>query len=96
MASQSKYDFASRNLFYLFQDEKELLLGSLIFYQTGIQTTVNSNKIKFEPHGDLVDEVCSYCDANMLDKQDPFGQIENGGRIQAVYSNKQDDEKRTE
>lgn len=43
-----------------------------------------------------MDEVCSYCDANMLDKQDPFGQIENGGRIQAVYSNKQDDEKRTE
>lgn len=43
-----------------------------------------------------MDEVWSYCDANMLDKQDPFGQIENGGRIQAVYSNKQDDEKRTE
>ena len=44
------------------------------------------------------------CDANMLDKQDPFGQIENGGRIKAAYSNipieswraEQGTEKRTE
>ena len=27
------------------------------------------------------------CDANMLDKQDPFGRIENGVRIKAAYSN---------
>ena len=76
----------------------DLLLGCPTLYQnkhleTGVQTAVNSNKIKFEPYDDLVNEACSHCNANMLDKQDPFGQIENG---EALYSNDQDDEKRTE
>ena len=87
--------------FYLFRDEMDLFLGCPTLYQnkhleTGVQTAVNSNKIKFEPYGDLVNEAYSHCNANMLDKQDPFGQIENGKRGEAMYSNDQDDEKRTE
>ena len=49
-------------LFYPFRDEKELLSGFPPLYQNklqeqGVQDVVNTNKIKFEPYGDLVDKV---------------------------------------
>ena len=48
-------------LFYPFRDEKELLSSFPPLYrnklqQQGIQNIVNMNKIKFEPHGDLIDQ----------------------------------------
>ena len=53
----------------LYQDE---------LLEPSVQTIVSSNKIKFEPHEDLVDEASSRYNANnMLDNQDPFGQIKN-------------------
>ena len=53
---------------------------------------VAGNKIKFEPYGDLVHEAYSRYNANMLNSQDPFGQIENDEIGEAVCSNDQDDE----
>ena len=64
-------------LFYPFWDEKDLLSGCLPLYQNkllepGVQTVANSNKIKFEPFGNLVDDSYSRYNANMLDNQDPL------------------------
>ena len=64
-------------LFYQFWDEKDLLSGCLSLYQNkllepGVQTVANSNKIKFEPFGNLVDDSYSRYNANMLDNQDPL------------------------
>ena len=64
-------------LFYPFWDEKDLLSGCLSLYQNkllepGVQTVANSNKIKFEPFGNLVDDSYSRYNANMLDNQDPL------------------------
>ena len=59
----SSKEFAHRVLllFYPFRDEKELLSGFPPLYQNklqqqGVQDVVNTNKIKFEPYGDLVDQ----------------------------------------
>ena len=48
-------------LFHLFRDEKELLSSFPPMHQNklqeeeeGVQNVVNINKVKFEPHGDLV------------------------------------------
>ena len=64
-------------LFYPFWDEKDLLSGCLSLHQNkllepGVQTVANSNKIKFEPFGNLVDDSYSRYNANMLDNQDPL------------------------
>ena len=56
------------------------------------KTVANDNKIKFEPYSDLVDETCSCYNANILDNQDPFGQVENDETGEAVYCYDQDDE----
>ena len=50
-------------LFYLFREERELLSDFPPLYQNklqeqGVQDAFNIHKIKFEPHGDLVD--CAY------------------------------------
>ena len=59
--------------------------------EPGVQTVANSNKIKSEPFGNLVDDSYSRYNANMLDNQDPFGlTFDETGK--AVYSNDQDDE----
>ena len=55
--------------------------------EPGVKMVVNNSKIKFEPCSDLVDEACSCYNANMLDNQDPFSQIENDETGEAVYSN---------
>ena len=83
--------------FYPFREKKELSewtpLNQNKLLEPGFQTVLNSNKIKFEPYGDLADEAYSRCNVNILDNQDPFGQTENDETGQAVYSNDQDDEK---
>ena len=78
-------------LFYPFRDEKEFLSGCPPMYQNkrlepGVQTVINNNRIKFEPY---VDEAYSRYDANMLENQNPFGQIENDETREAVYFNDQ-------
>ena len=50
---------------YSVKDEKELLSGYPLLYQTklikpGAQTVLNSNGIIFEPYGDIVDEAYSH------------------------------------
>ena len=79
-------------LFHPSRDEKELLsecppLYLNILLEPGVKMAVNNNKIKFEPCSDLVDEAYSCYNANMLDNQDPFIQIENDETGEAVYSN---------
>ena len=73
-------------MFYVLRDEKE------ISKQHSSTWCSNCAKQKFEPHGDLVDEAYSRCNANTLDNQVPFGQIEYDDTREAVYSNNQDEE----
>ena len=63
-------------LFYPFRDEKELLSGFPPLYQNklqeqGVQDVVNTNKIKFEPYGDLVDQAYSKFNETLINNQDP-------------------------
>ena len=59
---QIKFSHHVLLLFHLFRDEKELLSSFSPMYQNklqeeeeeGVQNVVNINKVKFEPHGDLV------------------------------------------
>ena len=60
--------------------------------EPGVQTVVNSNKIKFEPYGDLADEAYSCYNGNMLDNPDYFGQIENNEIGEAMYFSDQGEE----
>ena len=43
----------------------------------GVQDVVSINKIKIEPHGDLVDETFSQFNKNLIKNQDPQSEIEN-------------------
>ena len=45
--------------------------------EQGVQDVVNRNKIKFEPYGDLVDQVFSQFNENSINNQDPHSQTEN-------------------
>ena len=84
-------------LFFPFRDAKQLLSGCLPLYQNklqeqGVQDVVNSNKIKFEPYGDLVDQVFSQFNENSINNQDPHSQIENYETPEAEYPNENDSE----
>ena len=51
-------------LFFQFADRKQLLSGCPLLYQKqlqeqGVRDVSNRSKIKFEPHGDLVDQTFS-------------------------------------
>ena len=59
--------------------------------QEGIQEVI-TNKIKFEPYGDLVDQASSKFNENLLNNKDPQSQIENHETPWAVYPNKNDSE----
>ena len=54
--------------------------------EPGVQTVINNNRIKFEPYVDEDEDVYK---ANMLENQNPFGQIENDETREAVYFNDQ-------
>ena len=45
------------------------------------------NKIKFEPYGDLVDQVFSKFNENSISNQDPYSQTENDETSGAEYPN---------
>ena len=84
-------------LFYPFRDKKELLSGLPPLYQNklqeqGVQDIVNINKIKFEPYGDLVDQVYSRFNETLINNQDPHGQMKNDQISGAEYSSDNDSE----
>ena len=86
-------------LFYPFRDEKELLSGFPPLYQNklqeqGFQDVVNTNKIKFELYGDLVDQVYSKFNETLISNQNPQSQIENDETPGAEYSNESYSENR--
>ena len=62
------------------------------FQGQGVQDIININKIKFEPFGDLVDEVYSRLKETLINNQNPHSQIENGGIPGAEYPNDNDSE----
>ena len=81
--------------FFLFKDEKQLLSGCPPLYQNklqeqGIQDVVVRKKIKFEPHGDLVDQAFSKFNEYSINNQDPYSQIENDETSEAEYPNEND------
>ena len=83
-------------LFFPFRDEKELQSGCPSFYQNklqeqGVEDVVNRNKIKFEPYGDLVDQVFSQFNENSINNQDPHSQTENDETPEVEYSNDSED-----
>ena len=45
------------------------------FQGQGVQDIININKIKFEPFGDLVDEVYSRLKETLINNQNPHSQI---------------------
>ena len=84
-------------LFYSFRDERELLSDFSPMYQKkmqeqGSQDVVNINKIKFEPHGDLIDWAYLPFNETLINNQDPHSQIENDETSEAGYSNENDSE----
>ena len=50
------------------------------------------NKIKFEPYGDLVDQVFSKFNENSISNQNPCSQTENDVTSGAEYPNENDSE----
>ena len=69
-------------LFYPFRSENELLAGNPPSYQSklceaSVLEVVNSNKQKFEPFADIVDEAFANYNENLVNNQDPYGQIDN-------------------
>ena len=60
--------------------------------EKGVQDVANRNKIKFEPYGDLVDQVFSQFNENPINNQDPHSQIESDETPVAEYPNEDDSE----
>ena len=80
-----------------FRDEKQLLSGCPPLYQNkpqeqGVQDVVNSNKIKFKPYRDLVDQIFSQFNENSINNQDSHSQIENYETPETEYPNENDSE----
>ena len=60
--------------------------------EQGAQDVVNIDKIKFEPHGDLVDRAYLRFNETLINNQDQHSQIENGETPVAEYPNENDSE----
>ena len=93
--SPEKLTYHVMLLFFPFRDEKQLLSSFPTLYQNklqeqGVQDAVNTNKIKFEPYGDLVDQTFSQFNENSINNKDPHSQIENDEKAGAEYPNKND------
>ena len=78
-------------LFCPFISENELLGGTSHTYQgnfsaNGVTEIVHSNRCKFEPYVELVDETSENFNAELVDNQDAYGQIENDETITASYN----------
>ena len=68
--------------FYPFRSENELLGGTSHMYQgkfseDGVTEIVHNNRRKFEPYAELVDKAYENFNAELVDNQDSYGQIEN-------------------
>ena len=77
--------------FYPFRSENKLLGGTSNTYQgkfseDDVTEIVNNNRCKFEPYAELVDEVYENFNAELVDNQDAYGQIENDETITASYN----------
>ena len=82
-------------LFYPFRDEKDLLSRFPPMYQNKlqeeqVQNVINVNKMKFEPHGDLVDQAFVQFNENLINNQDPHSQTENDETPEEEYPNESD------
>ena len=97
LLSPEKFAHHVMLLFSLFRDEKQLLSGCPPLYQNklqeqGVQDVVNRNKIKFEPHGGLIDQAFSQFNENSTNNKDPHSQIQNNQTSEAEYANQNDSE----
>ena len=97
LLSPEKFAHHVMLLLFPFRDEKQLLSCCSPLYQNklqeqGVQDVVNRNKIKFEPYGNLVDQVFSQFNENSINIQDPHSQIENDETPEAEYPNENDSE----
>ena len=68
--------------FYPFRSENKLLGGTSNTYQgkfseDDVTEIVHNNRCKFEPYAELVDEVYENFNAELVDNQDAYGQIES-------------------
>ena len=75
-----------------------MLSGFLPIYQNKLQKegawhSVNINKMKFEPYGELVDSAFSQFNENLINNQDPDSQIKNDETSGTKYPNGSDTEK---
>ena len=73
-------------LFYPFRSENELLGGTSHTYQgkifeDGVTKTVHNNQQKFELYAELVNEAYENFNAELVNNQDAYGQIENDQKI---------------
>ena len=60
--------------------------------EQGVQVMANMNKIKFEPYGDLADQVFSQFNEKSITNQDPHSQIEDYETPGTEYPNENDSE----
>ena len=82
-------------LFYPFRDEKDLLSRFPPMYQNKlreeqVQNVINVNKMKFERHGDLVDQAFVQFNENLINNQDPHSQTEHDETPEEEYPNESD------
>ena len=75
-------------LFYPFRSENELLGGTShtyqgIFSKDGVTEIVHNNRRKFEPYAELVDEAYENFNAQLVDNQDAYDQVENDETVTA-------------
>ena len=99
----SKKFYIQENLLIMYyfysthSEMKELLSGLSLMYQNelqdqGVHNVLNINKIKFEPYGNLFDEVYYRLNETLINTQDPHRQIENDETPGAEYPNDNDSE----
>ena len=77
-------------IFYLFRSESELL-GVNKIYQEQLRdeqtlSVINTNRLRFEPYADLVDEAYTNWNAELVSNQEAYGQIENFETDGASYN----------
>ena len=50
-----------------------------------VQDVIKINKMKFEPHGDLLNQAFVQLNEILINNQDPYSQIENDETPEAEY-----------
>ena len=77
--------------YYAFRSENELLGGTShiqhgTFSEDDVTEIIHNNRRKFEPFAEIVDETYENVNAELVDNQDAYGQIENVETITASYN----------